>query len=161
MSETFKITSRSVQEGEMFNKKNIFKGCGGENLSPELSWSEAPKGTKSFAVTMFDPDAPTGSGWRHWLVYNISSDVMGLSEGASLSLPEGALMGKNDWGELAYGGPCPPSGHGKHRYVITVYALDTERVDLDPNKVSAAYIGFSIWQRSLAKSSITPVFETK
>jgi hypothetical protein len=107
-------------------------GCAGENQSPELSWTGKPTGTKSYVITMFDPDAPTGVGWWHWLVFNIPASVDTIPEGAgqlsSSQLPSGSQQGYTDFGSNSYGGACPPVGDSPHRYVITIYALDVEKL---------------------------------
>ena len=127
----FTLTSSDIQDGKTIPMKHVFKGmsCTGENVSPALSWSGAPAGTKSFAVTCHDPDAPTGSGWWHWVVYNIPASATGLAQGAGDAsgqhLPKGAAQGKTDFGTAGYGGPCPPPGRA-HRYFFKLYALDTE-----------------------------------
>lgn len=129
-------------------------GCHGQNVSPALAWRDAPAGTKSFAVTMFDPDAPTGSGWWHWVLVNIPADVTVLAEGRR---PEEALAIRTDFGTAGYGGPCPPVGAEPHRYVVTVYALDVDRLPLDV-MASGAMAGFMINGHLLAKASITGLF---
>lgn len=97
--------------------------CDGRNISPQLSWEDVPEETKSFALTVTDPDAPGGT-WIHWLVYNISKELREIERGG---LPEGAKEVENDFGKRPYGGPCPPSG--THRYFFTLYALDTEHLE--------------------------------
>lgn len=131
------------------------------NRSPQLSWSGAPEGTKSFAVTCYDPDAPTGSGFWHWTVANIPADVTELAEGASpAGLPRGAVEGRTDFGEPGFGGAAPPPGHGPHRYIFTVFAVDTERLDVTPEN-SGAVFGFNLHFHTLAKASITGVYENR
>src|SRR5574340_123730 len=128
----FELSSTEVPANGAVGLKHVFNGfgCNGQNVSPELTWKDVPAGTKSFAVTVFDPDAPTGSGWWHWVVYNIPANVTSLPAGAGAdggkSLPEGAEMGRTDFGSKAYGGACPPPGK-PHRYVFTVHALKTEK----------------------------------
>ena len=129
----------------------------GQNLSPALAWSGAPAGTRSFAVTLYDPDAPTGSGWWHWVVYNIPGSVAQLPQGAGNAggkLPAGAAQARNDYGEAAYGGPAPPAGDKPHRYVFTLYALKTDHIDVPPNS-STALIGFMLHANKLATASFT------
>lgn len=156
-SMNFTLTSKDLQ-GQATNEQ-VFDGfgCSGKNISPHLSWSNAPEGTKSFAITMYDPDAPTGSGWWHWVVYNIPASTTELSTGAGRSenadRPTGSIQGKTDFGTRGYGGPCPPEGHGPHRYIITVHALDTEKLDV-PEDASPALIGFNLNDRSLARASL-------
>lgn len=131
------------------------------NRSPQLSWSGAPEGTKSFAITCFDPDAPTGSGFWHWTVANIPADVPELAEGASpAGLPKGAVEGRTDFGQPGFGGAAPPPGHGPHRYIFTVFAVDTERLDVTPDN-SGAVFGFNLHFHTLAKASITGVYENR
>lgn len=130
-------------------------GCGGQNISPQLYWENAPKETQSFAVTMYDKDAPTGSGFWHWIVYNIPANVNELKSDAGnfsgLNLPAGSVNGNNDAGAPGYVGPCPPPG-APHLYLITVYALNT-KLDIDKNS-SAAVIGFMLNNSTIAKASI-------
>ncbi len=116
----FQITSSAFKDGEMIPSKYT---CDGENISPPLSWSEIPNGTKSLALINDDPDAPVGD-WVHWIVFNIPHDVQELKEAASNKklLPKGTIEGLNDWNRVGYGGPCPPSG--VHRYFFKLYALD-------------------------------------
>ena len=127
---TFTLTSQDLGgQAATSNEFNGF-GCKGKNESPQLSWANAPEGTKSFAVTMYDPDAPTGSGWWHWVVFDIPSNITELVANAGnveLSLaPKGAIQSITDYGAKGYGGPCPPEGHGLHQYIITVFALKTD-----------------------------------
>ncbi len=129
-------------------------GCSGQNLSPQLRWSDAPEGTKSFAVTVYDPDAPTGSGWWHWMVVNIPAKVHRLDTGASLKdMPKGAVEIINDYGKTGFGGACPPKGDKPHRYIFTVYALDVEKlpVKADTNR---PIVGFQINAHTLGKASL-------
>jgi Raf kinase inhibitor-like YbhB/YbcL family protein len=135
---------------------NVF-GCTGANKSPELEWSNAPAGTKSFAVTMYDPDAPTGSGWWHWVVFDIPPAVTSFKQGAgniTLSImPPGVIQSLTDFGVAGYGGPCPPVNDKPHAYVITVYALKTAKLGLDKN-ATPALVGYLISQQLLAKASL-------
>lgn len=123
-----KAWSDSVKPGETIDQKYLYNsfGCKGKNISPAISWSGEPEGTKSFAVTMYDPDAPKEGGWWHWAVVNIPGSVHGLNEGASndRKLPKEAIELKTTYGEAHYGGPCPPKGADPHHYVFTVYALN-------------------------------------
>ena len=126
-----------------------------------LTITAAPAGTRSFAVTAYDPDAPTGSGWWHWVIYNIPASATGLPAGAgdpSKGLaPAGSVQGNTDFGAPGYGGPCPPEGHGRHRYVFTVYALKTDRLDL-PANATAAMVGFNLNGNMLAKATRTGIY---
>ncbi|WP_374636157.1 YbhB/YbcL family Raf kinase inhibitor-like protein [Agrobacterium salinitolerans] len=150
------LTSPSFDDGGRIPDRHALRGLGclGQNVSPALNWKDAPEATKSFAVTMFDPDAPTGSGWWHWVLVNIPADATGLAEGAR---PGKAIATRTDFGMAGYGGPCPPVGAEPHRYVITVYALDVDSLPLD-NLSSGAMAGFMINSHLLAKTSISGYF---
>lgn len=154
-AQTFTLKSNDL--GGQFTQKHFGSGfgCTGQNLSPELHWENAPKETKAFAVTVYDLDAPTGSGFWHWVVYNIPASVTSLKTDAGnfsgKNLPAGSVNGNNDAGAPGYVGPCPPAGQN-HRYLITVYALP-EAVQADKN-ASAALIGFMLNMSPLAKASI-------
>jgi Raf kinase inhibitor-like YbhB/YbcL family protein len=159
----FTLSSPTIKPGSTLTDAQVFKGfgCEGRNVSPALKWSGAPAGTKSYAVTVYDPDAPTGSGWWHWVVYNIPATAAELPEGAGAAegkgaLPAGAVQGRTDFGSAAFGGACPPPGDKPHRYIFTVYALKTDKIDA-PADASAALIGFMINANKLAKAS----FEAK
>ncbi|MDH0127110.1 YbhB/YbcL family Raf kinase inhibitor-like protein [Brucella intermedia GD04153] len=131
-------------------------GCAGDNLSPQISWKNAPKGTKSFAVSMYDPDAPTGSGWWHWVAINIPASISELPEGAGSNMdkmPAGSMMTGTDVCQSAYFGACPPKGE-THRYVITVKALSVEKLDL-PTDASGALAGFMTNASKLGEATIT------
>ena len=159
---TFTLSSNSLGgEATITEEFNGF-GCVGENLSPQLSWKNAPKETKSFAVTMYDPDAPTGSGWWHWVVFDIPLNTKELVAGAgnpALNLvSEEIIQSVTDYGVAGYGGPCPPKGHGLHQYVITVYALKTEKLGLDAS-ASPAIVGYYLWNNTLAKASIVAYYK--
>jgi Raf kinase inhibitor-like YbhB/YbcL family protein len=156
---TFKLQSPTVAPNGMLSNDQVYSGfgCSGKNVSPALSWSGVPQGTKSFAVTVYDPDAPTGSGWWHWLVYNIPASVSELPSGAGNAggkLPAGALQGHTDFGTPGFGGACPPAGDRPHRYIFTVYALKVEKIEA-PDEASAAMLGFMIHANKLAQASIT------
>ena len=135
-------------------------GCSGDNQSPALRWSGAPAGTKTFAVTCFDPDAPTGSGWWHWSVVNIPGGVTELPRNAGAegdaNLPKGASHVRIDYGVKAWGGPCPPPGDKPHRYVFTVHALK-DRLELPPD-ATAALAGFMINANTIEKASFTALY---
>ncbi len=159
---TFTLTSETI--GGVTTKSEEFNGfgCTGKNESPQLSWKNAPKGTKSFAITMYDPDAPTGSGWWHWLVFDIPANVNELVANAgniNLNLaPKQAIQSITDYGTHGYGGPCPPKGHGLHQYMITVYALKTDKLGLDKN-TNAAIVGYYLNNNTLAKASIVSYYK--
>lgn len=136
-------------------------GCHGANRSPGMRWVRIPNGTKSLALTILDVDAPTGSGWWHWVVYDIPADATGLTEGAgtatSTVLPLGAKQARNDFGQRAYSGACPPKGDKPHRYVITLHALDTATLGA-PEDASPAMIGYLIHLHRIAQSSVTATY---
>jgi Raf kinase inhibitor-like YbhB/YbcL family protein len=155
----FKLTSPTIKAGGTLANEQVFNGfgCRGQNVSPALSWSGAPAGTRSFAVTVYDPDAPTGSGWWHWVVYNVPASVTELVEHAGNTggkLPTGAIQGRTDFGSTGYGGPCPPQGDKPHRYIFTVYALKTDKLDV-PSDATAAFVGFMIHGSRIASASFT------
>lgn len=152
-ADNFTLSSSDLK-GQLTNKQ-VFSGfgCSGENISPELSWKDAPKGTKSFAVTVYDPDAPTGSGWWHWLAFDISKDKTTLATGFGNNESKDAIQSITDYGKTGFGGACPPAGDKAHRYIFTVHALDVETLGLDKN-ANAALVGFYINFHSLAKASL-------
>ncbi len=156
----FILKSPQLQQGEQLNTEQVFSGfgCTGKNISPALYWEGAPENTKSFAVTVYDPDAPTGSGWWHWIIFSIPANVTSLAKNAgdpaSELVPKASIQSKTDFGKSGYGGACPPQGDKPHRYQFTVYALDIEKLPLDEN-ASGAMVGFYLNQHVLAKSTIT------
>lgn len=156
----FKLTSPDIKAGSMIAKSFEFNGfgCSGDNKSPVLQWSGAPKDTKSFAVTVYDPDAPTGSGWWHWSVINVPANVSELKADAGnvsgANLPQGARQVRIDYGVAAWGGMCPPQGDKPHRYIFTVHALKVDKLDI-PADATAALAGFMINANSLGKASFT------
>ncbi|WP_034058524.1 YbhB/YbcL family Raf kinase inhibitor-like protein [Lacinutrix jangbogonensis] len=159
---TFTLSSQDLGGEATINEEFNGFGCTGENQSPQLSWKNAPEGTKSFAVTMYDPDAPTGSGWWHWVVFDIPNTTTELLSGAGnidLNLtPEGAIQSITDYGMNGYGGPCPPEGHGLHQYIITVYALKTDTLGLKEN-TNPAVVGYYLWNNTLVKASIVAYYK--
>jgi Raf kinase inhibitor-like YbhB/YbcL family protein len=156
------IESADIESGGVIPSKHLFNGfgCTGPNISPALRWSGAPAGTKSFAVTVYDPGAPSGSGWWHWMVYDIPVSVQELPTGAGNrggTLPHGAKQGMTDYGVKEWGGPCPPAGDAPHRYVFTLFALSVERLDVPDNATSAA-VGFTLNGSTLEKAQFTAMF---
>ncbi len=154
------LTSPDFADGGPLPAAQVFNamGCTGGNLSPALNWSGAPEGTKSFVLTAYDPDAPTGSGWWHWTVANIPADVTGLPAGASATaLPEGAVEGRTDFGAPGFGGACPPEGAAPHRYVFTVYAMPEATLPLDGN-ASGAMFGFYANAMALEHAVLTATY---
>ena len=160
LADSFTLSSPTIGDGDTLSAAQVFNGfgCSGENTSPALQWSGAPEGTKSFALTVYDPDAPTGSGWWHWQVINIPAEVDSLAANAGSAdgemLPEGARQGPSDYGVKAFGGACPPEGDEPHRYQFTLYALGTETLQV-PDNASAALIGFMINANTLDEASFT------
>jgi len=156
----FTLSSPDITANGTIDKKFEFNGmgCTGENKSPALHWSGAPRDTKSFAVTVYDPDAPSGSGWWHWSVVNIPADVTGLAADAGAvggaNLPKGASHVRIDYGVAGWGGVCPPEGDKPHRYVFTVFALKTDKLDVPPD-ATAALAGFMIHANAIAQASFT------
>lgn len=157
---SFTLTSTDFQDGGVLPDAQV-QAIG--NTSPHLSWSGAPEGTKSYAVTCYDPDAPTGSGFWHWTVANIPAEVSELAAGAGSrggDLPKGAIQGRTDYGQPGFGGAAPPAGHGPHRYIFTVFAVDVESLDVNADNSGAIY-GFNLHFHTLAKASITATYENK
>ncbi len=159
---TFTLSSKNLGgEATLKEEFNGF-GCIGKNESPQLSWKNAPEGTRSFAITMYDPDAPTGSGWWHWVVFDIPTSTTELVANAGdikLDLtPEGTIQSITNYGSQGYGGPCPPKGHGLHQYIITVYALKTDTLGLDKN-TNPAIVGYYLWNNTLAKASLITYYK--
>lgn len=152
------LTSTDIHEGQLMAKEFVYNGfgCDGGNVSPQLAWNDVPAGTKSFAITAFDPDAPTGSGWWHWSAVNIPANVTELAKGVDME-KVGALELRNDYGQHAFGGVCPPKGAGMHRYQFTVFALPTEKLELDAN-ASPALAGFMLNSMALEKSTLTATY---
>ncbi|NCU09587.1 kinase inhibitor [Pantoea ananatis] len=152
-----RVYSQDLHDGDKMPEKHVFNGMGyqGDNLSPHLAWEDAPEGTKSFVITCFDPDAPTGSGWWHWVVANIPAETTSLPQGAGsgkAALPAGALQTRTDFGQAGYGGAAPPAGE-THRYIFSVHALDVDKIDVDEG-ASGAMVGFNVHFHVLASASL-------
>ncbi len=160
---SFEVHSDDVAHEQMMSDNQVFDGFGmtGANISPSLSWSGFPAETKSFAVTAFDPDAPTGSGFWHWVVLNIPASVTELETNAAgtdgSGLPKGAFHVRNDYGVKDFGGAAPPAGDPPHRYVFTVYALDVESLDVD-DEITPAVAGFNLRFHTIARATLVPVY---
>lgn len=158
------FTLQSFDTGGQATNTHVFDGfgCKGKNESPQLRWKNAPKGTQSFAITMYDPDAPTGSGWWHWVIFDIPANTQSLPANAgnvALKLaPAGSIQSITDFGKVGYGGPCPPKGHGLHQYVITVYALKTKKLGLDKS-ASPAMVGYYLNANVLQKASLVMYYQ--
>ena len=161
---SFSVTSTDVSDGATLSLPQVsgIFGAGGEDVSPQLSWSGFPDETKSFAVTCFDPDAPTGSGFWHWAVFDIPADVTELPAGAgspdSGDLPSQAITLRGDAGVAQYVGAAPPSGHGPHRYFFAVHAVDVETLGV-PADATPAFLGFNLFGHTLARGLIVPTYE--
>jgi Raf kinase inhibitor-like YbhB/YbcL family protein len=160
----FRLSSPDIAPGGTIANKFIYKGfgCSGDNISPALSWSGAPAGTRSFALLVHDPDAPTGgAGWWHWLVYNIPASATEIAQGAGTAdgagLPAGSAQGRTDFGSPGWGGPCPPVGHGVHHYRFTLYALKVEKLDV-ADGASAALVGYMANANALGKAELLGLF---
>ena len=160
----FTVTSTDVRDGEVLPTPHVsgVMGAGGKDLSPQLTWSGFPEGTRSFAVTVFDPDAPTASGFWHWAVANIPVSVTELPSGAGdkdhPQLPDGAIQLRNDGGFAGYVGAAPPSGHGPHRYFVVVHAVDTENLDVSPD-TAPAVLGFNLFFHTLGRATLVATYE--
>lgn len=163
-SSNLQLRCPTIAPGAMLPGDQVFNGfgCTGPNVSPALQWSGAPAGTRSLALTIYDPDAPTGSGWWHWIVYDMPPGVSELAAGAGdasgKGLPAGAKHGRSDFGTYAFGGACPPEGHPPHHYHFTLYALDVETLGV-PADASAALIGYMINHHTLGKAGFTALYQ--
>lgn len=159
-SGAFALSSEDFKDGGFIPHTYAYdkNGCGGENISPQLEWKNVPTGTKSFGLTMFDPDAPTGHGWWHWVVWDIPAKMNGLPQDFAQKRMPGIREAQNDYKEQGYGGPCPPMGHAPHRYVFTLYALPTEKLDLSAN-ASAKEVSDALQKNMLGKTQLTGLYE--
>ncbi|WP_211342611.1 YbhB/YbcL family Raf kinase inhibitor-like protein [Amnibacterium kyonggiense] len=162
---SFTVTSTDIEDGQRFapaQHSGAFGVPGGEDVSPQLSWSGAPEGTKSYAITVYDPDAPTQSGFWHWAVADIPADVTSVPSGAGddtgSGLPKGAIQLPNDARAARFIGAAPPAGHGEHRYFITVHALDVPKIEV-PADAAAAFLGFTMFSHTLARATIVATAE--
>lgn len=158
------LFSNDIAQGKFMEKKQVFNGfgCSGEDLSPHLKWSNAPKGTKSFAITAYDPDAPTGSGWWHWQIVNIPVNITEFATNIGSAkedlAPAGSTQIGNDYGVRGFGGACPPEGHGVHRYRFTVHAISVEKLEL-PENASGALAGYMINAHTIESSTIESLYK--
>jgi len=156
-AEGFTLKSKDIS-GQL-SETQVFSGmgCTGLNQSPQLQWEGAPEDTKSFAITVYDPDAPTGSGWWHWIMFNIPTNVTNLPVDAGNiekdKAPKGSVQSVTDFGKPGFGGACPPQGDNPHRYVFTVYALKVEKLELAPN-TPPAMVGFYLNKKAIKKASL-------
>lgn len=162
-----KLISNSFKDGDYLGQEHVLSadygfGCGGGNKSPHLRWEEVPAGTKSFALTCFDPDAPTGSGFWHWVVVNIPPSVTELPLDAGNpsagKLPAGALQVRTDFGKPGYGGPCPPEGDHPHRYLFTLHAVSMDKLPVTAD-TAAAVVGFYLNFNTVAKTALMGLYK--
>ncbi len=159
----FELSSADLKADSTIPDKHLFNGfgCTGGNVSPALAWKNAPADARSYAVTVYDPDAPTGSGWWHWVVFNLPPSSTSLPTGAgnptAAALPAGAVQSRTDFGAPGYGGPCPPTGDKPHRYIFTVHALKVDTLPLGPDS-TGAMVGFNLYANTLAKASFTATY---
>jgi len=158
-AEGLSLSSKDLKGQLSINEVFNGFGCSGKNISPELSWSHLPKGTKSLALTVYDPDAPTGSGWWHWVVFNIDTKTKGFEKGVDLSKTR-AVESLTDFGKSGFGGACPPKGDTAHQYIFTIHALDIEKIDLKAT-ANAALVGFYINAHTLSKASLIAYYGRK
>jgi Raf kinase inhibitor-like YbhB/YbcL family protein len=161
---SFTVTSSDCRDGGVVPTPQVSGvfGAGGEDRSPHLSWSGFPAETRSFAVTCYDPEAPTASGFWHWAVANIPASVSELPGDAgnkdNPQLPEGAVQLRNDAGFAGYVGAAPPPGHGTHKYYFVVHAVDTDRLEVGPD-ATPAFLGFNLFSHTLARATLTLTYE--
>lgn len=160
----FTLTSTDITDGQPLKTAQVsgIMGAGGRDVSPQLSWSGFPETTRSFAVTVFDPDAPTASGFWHWAVANLPATTTDLPAGVGdgSSLPGDTLTLRNDAGLARFVGAAPPAGHGYHRYFVAVHALDVEKLDIGAD-ASPAYLGFNVFMHAIARAVIHGTYEQK
>lgn len=161
---SFTLDSDTFTDGQAWGNDQVsgIMGAGGNDVSPHLKWSGFPEETRSFAVTVYDPDAPTASGFWHWAVANLPATVTELAAGAGdgSALPGDALTLRNDAGLKRFIGAAPPPGHGPHRYIVAVHAVSAERLDL-PEEATPAFLGFNLFQQAIARAIIHGTYEQK
>lgn len=160
--QSFVLSSPQIADGATLTTSQVYNGfgCSGQNQSPALQWQGAPAGTQSYALTVYDPDAPTGSGWWHWVVFNIPAQTQGLPAqitAAGQGLPAGAVQSQTDFGQPGFGGACPPAGDKPHRYQFTLHALKVAKLDL-PASSMPALVGFMIHANELASTGFTAYY---
>ncbi len=157
-AEGFTLKSETISGQLGMNQVFNAFGCEGKNISPELTWENAPKGTKSFAITMYDPDAPTGSGWWHWVVFDIPKEKTLLETNFGGKEHKGIIQSVTNYGATGFGGACPPKGDKSHQYIFTIHALNTNSLKLDKN-TNPAIVGYYINNHTIEKSSIIAYYK--
>jgi Raf kinase inhibitor-like YbhB/YbcL family protein len=161
--DSFTVTSNDMADGQKLSDAQVYDGFGvsGGNVSPHLRWEGAPADTQSYVVTCYDPDAPTGSGFWHWVLYDLPADVTELPSGAGSGtmegLPKGATHVRNDYGSKDFGGAAPPEGHGDHRYIFAVHALGVDHLPINAD-VAPAIAGFMTTANTKARAVMIPVY---
>ena len=164
LADSLTLSSHDIAQGVFMTQTQEFNGfgCSGKDMSPHLKWSGAPKGTKSLAITVYDPDAPTGSGWWHWQLVNIPFEITEIAADAGNTkidrAPKGSTQIKNDYGLRGFGGACPPKGHGVHHYRFTIHALSVEKLEL-PEDASGALVGYMINSNTLESNTLEALYK--
>ena len=157
----FSLTSDDIADGRQLSTLHVHPSAGGKNQSPHLRWSGFPATTQGFTITCLDPDAPTGSGFWHWVLVGVPVTVTELARGAGASeapLPPGAFHVRNDYGSLDYGGAAPPPGDHLHRYIFAVHAVDTDSLGLD-RLASPAVVGFTLAFHTVARATLRATYQ--
>ena len=159
---SFSLKSKSFEDGDYLTNKHSLScefgfGCDGQNISPELNWENIPDGTQSLALTCYDPDAPTGSGFWHWVIVNIPPDILSIPEGAN-SFPGSTMETRTDFGKPGYGGPCPPEGDHPHRYIFTLFCLSVDSLPVEPD-TSAAVVGFMLNFNTIEQATLMGLYK--
>ncbi|MCL2484529.1 MAG: YbhB/YbcL family Raf kinase inhibitor-like protein [Endomicrobia bacterium] len=154
----FDLYSKTIRDNSFMSIEQASDKCGGKNISPDLEWGKAPEGAKSLALIVHDPDAPVEHGWYHWIVVDIPVTAIGIKKGAKFASPAREIT--TSWGAPGYDGPCPPPGHGKHRYNFTVYALNTEEIELSPD-MKPYEVEEAVKSHSLGEITLTGIYERK
>ena len=159
---SFEVVSAELTDGEVIDMRCVHDSAGGGNESPQLSWSGFPAQTQSFAVTCYDPDAPTGSGWWHWLLADLPASTTSLAHGAGspdgAGLPASAVQFRTDYGSYGYQGSAPPAGDHPHRYFFVVHALDVPSLGLAAD-TPAAIVGFHLTAHALARATLVVTYQ--
>lgn len=155
----FVLTSPQLEPGARMGGEQVFNGfgCNGANVSPELHWQNSPEETKSYAITVYDPDAPTGSGWWHWIIFNIPKEVKSLNKNAGQVdagiAPKESVQSRTDFGRPGYGGACPPQGDQLHNYIFSIHALDIDKLELN-EETPGAMVGYYLYKHTIEKDEL-------